>query len=123
MNYTNNPQTFMNSYFSVIRNSILFLSLGIGMYGYSKTFKNKNSELLLRLISVIIYFLSLILCVNSNFMFRNYNKKLEKVDKNEIPEYIVVKYWKNYEILGWFFCSIILFFFILGLQRFIVKIL
>jgi hypothetical protein len=37
----NNPQTFMNSYFSAMRNSIITLTLGIGIFGFSKSF-NKN---------------------------------------------------------------------------------
>ena len=44
MEVANNPQTFMNSYLSAMRNTIITLTLGIGIFGFSKTFKNKKSS-------------------------------------------------------------------------------
>ena len=95
--YANNPQTFMNSYLSAIRNSIISLSLGIGVYGFSKTFKKKSSENIMRLISLFLYLYSITLCINSNLMLRQYLQIYQADSQNPVPEYIDFRYWKVYE--------------------------
>tara|TARA_B100000123_G_scaffold271144_1_gene250320 strand:+ start:240 stop:611 length:372 start_codon:yes stop_codon:yes gene_type:complete len=121
MVYANNPQTFMNSYLSALRNSIITLTLGIGIYGFSKSFKNKNSETILRLLSVLMYGYSLAICINTTLMFRTYLKKIENENQELLPQYISLKYWRVYETLGWIFCGVIVILICLGLKRFIVR--
>jgi len=119
--YANNPQTFMNSYLSAMRNTIITLTLGIGIYGFSKTFKNKRSQLIMRLLSIIMYVYSIILCINTNLMFRAYLKKIEEVNNDKLPAYISLKHWKIYEILGWFFSGILVLLIILATKRYVLK--
>ena len=40
----NNPQSFINGYLSGMRNSIITTSLGIAIYGFSRSFKRNLLE-------------------------------------------------------------------------------
>ena len=42
--FSNNPQSFMNGFLSGMRNSIITISLGIAIYGFSRNFKKKSSQ-------------------------------------------------------------------------------
>ena len=119
--YANNPQTFMNSYLSAIRNSIISLSLGIGVYGFSKTFKKKSSENIMRLISLFLYLYSITLCINSNLMLRQYLQIYQEDSKNPVPEYIDFRYWKVYETSGWILTVLLGILIILAMKRFVLK--
>ena len=123
---TNNPQTFMNSYLSAIRNTIISLTLGIGIFGFSKTFKNKKSYLMMRFISIVLYIYSLATGLNTSLMLHSYLRKMNNLSeekKKEIPEYINFEFWKIYLILGYIFCVIALMLIILATHRFILKLL
>lgn len=120
----NNPQTFINTYLSAIRNTIISLTLGIGIFGFSKTFKDKKSSLILRFLSIFIYFYSFVTGLNTSLMLHSYLKKMDNLDENNkanIPEYINFKFWQVYLILGYTLCVILILLFILALQRFILK--
>lgn len=118
--FANNPQSFINGYISGIRNVFLLTTVGIGMYGFSKSFKNKNSETIMRLFSITIYSFALLYLLNTNFLFKKYLDKMEKSPDREIlPEYIDLKYWKNYEYLGWVYSSILTIIILLAIKRFL----
>lgn len=120
----NNPQTFMNSYLSAIRNTIISLTLGIGIFGFSKTFKDKKSALILRFLSIVLYFYSFVTGLNTSLMLRAYLKKMKNIDEKiqaEIPGYINFKFWKVYLILGYSLCVIVMLLILLALHRFIKK--
>ena len=119
----NNPQTFMNTFQSGFRNSVITCTLGIAMYGFSTGFTNKRSEFIMRLMSLIMYLYSITLCLVTTFMLRDYVKKLKKIDKNKLPKYIQVKYWEMYTYLGFGFCGILGILIILASKRFILRIL
>ena len=122
----NNPQTFINTYLSAIRNTIISLTLGIGIYGFSKTFKNKKSELIMRIQSIILYFYSFATGLNTALMLHAYLKKMKNLDekqKAEIPEYMNFDFWKVYLILGYALCAIVMLLILLALQRFVKKLL
>lgn len=123
MSVANNPQTFMNTYLSAMRNTIITLTLGIGIFGFSKTFKNKKSELVMRTLSLVMYLYSLALCVNSNLMFRKYLESLSEEQIKEFPPYINLEYWRVYEVLGWIFSAILILLICLASKRFLKKLL
>ena len=120
----NNPQTFMNTYLSAIRNTIISLTLGIGIYGFSKTFKYKKAAFMMRFMSIVLYFYSFATGLNTALMLHSYLRKMNNLSeekKKEIPEYIDFKFWKVYLILGYVFCFIVLLLILLASQRFIKK--
>ena len=122
----NNPQTFMNTYLSSYQNTIISLTLGIGVFGFSKSFKNKKSSLIMRFMSIILYFYSLTTGLNTALMLHAYLRKMNNLsedEKKEIPEYINFDFWKVYLILGYVFCTIVLLLILIALQRFIKKLL
>lgn len=122
----NNPQTFINTYLSAIRNTIISLTLGIGIFGFSKTFKHKKSALIMRFTSIVLYFYSLATGLNTAFMLHAYLKKMENLDETRkagLPEYINFKFWKVYLILGYALCVIVMLLILLASQRFIKKLL
>ena len=110
--FANNPQSFINGYISGVRNIFLLTTVGVGMYGFSKSFKNKNSESLMRLFSCTIYIFALL-----------YLNKIENSsEKNNLPDYIDLKHWRYYEYLTWMYSIFLSIIIILALKRF-VKIL
>jgi hypothetical protein len=117
----NNPQTFLNSYFSAMRNTIITLTLGIGIYGYSKSFNNKQSDLILRLLSIFMYLFSLSLCINTNLMFKQYIDSITPEEKQQFPKYINLSYWKIYLLLGWIFSAVLAIVILLASKRYIMK--
>ena len=93
------------------------------MYGFSKSFKNKNSESLMRLFSCTIYIFALLYLINTNLLFRKYLNKIENSsEKNNLPDYIDLKHWRYYEYLTWMYSIFLSIIIILALKRF-VKIL
>jgi hypothetical protein len=119
----NNPQTFLNSYLSAMRNTIITLTLGIGIYGFSKTFKDKNAERIMRLLSITMYVYSIVLCINSTLMFRSYLESITEDEEKMLPKYINLDYWKVYEVLGWVFAAVLLILILLATKRYIKKLL
>ena len=114
--FTNNPQSFMNGYLSGMRNSIITVSLGIAIYGFSRSFKKKSSRNIMKRVSVLMYLFSLMVMLNSTLLLRNYLLLLTEKEKNEMPKYINLNQWKRYEYLGWLFTIITFLFISLGLS-------
>jgi hypothetical protein len=114
MEFHYKPQTFLGSYMSTVRNSIITVSLGIGVYGYSKNFK-KTSRLTMKILSVLIYLFSIGLIFNANLLLKQYldhfpNDKLEYT-----PSYFNYTVWRRFEILAWYLLSIYVIFASLGM--------
>ncbi len=125
VNIANNPQTFMNTFLSGIRNTIISLTLGIGIYGFSKTFKDKKSGLLMRFLSLVLYLYAFSTGLNTTMMMHAYLQKLQEPENQKelesMPLYINLKFWWVYLILGYVFCSILVFLILLATQRFLRK--
>jgi len=115
--FADNPQSFMNGFLSGMRNSIITVSLGIGIYSFSRNFKKKSSRDIMKRLSVLVYLFSFLILFNSNLLLRNYLSSLNDKEKGEMPKYINFTMWKRYEYLGWFLSLIILILFILGSYR------
>ena len=113
---SNNPQSFMNGYLSGMRNSIITVSLGIAIYGFSRSFKKKSTRNIMKRVSVLMYLFSLMVMLNSTLLLRNYLLLLTEKEKNEMPKYINLNQWKRYEYLGWLFTIITFLFISLGLS-------
>ena len=118
--FANNPQTFMNSYLSAMRNCFLTTTLGIAFYGFSAGFKNKQAENIMRLLSLVMYVYALLLCLITNLMFTQYIKKAEDYDE-PFPDYLNLKWWKHYGTLGYTFCVILGILILLASKRFVFK--
>jgi len=120
--FSNNPQSFMNGFLSGMRNSIITVSLGIAIYGFSRSFKKKSSRTTMKRLSVLMYFFSFMVILNTTLLLRNYLSSLTENEKNKMPKYIVIKQWKRYEYLGWLFTVITFLFISLGLGGDIINI-
>ena len=117
-NYSNNPQTLMNTFQSALRNTLLSTTLGITIYGFGSGFKNKDSRYIMKLISLFIYIYGFCFGILSTTMLRRYIKKIDKeYIKKRLPEYVDIEFWKIYEILGYTFCILILILFSLSFHR------
>lgn len=114
--FSNNPQSFMNGYLSGMRNSIITVSLGIAIYGFSRSFKKKSSRKTMKRLSVLMYLFSFMIILNTTLLLRNYLLLLTEKEKNEMPKYINLNQWKRYEYLGWLFTIITFLFISLGLS-------
>jgi hypothetical protein len=119
--FANNPQSFMNGYLSAMRNSIITVSLGVAIYGFSRSFRKKRSRDIMKRLSVLIYFFSFMIILNSSLLLRNYLSLLTDEEKSKMPKYILLEKWKKYEYLGWFFTIIVFIILLLGISGDIKK--
>lgn len=117
----NNPQSFMNGYLSAMRNSIITVSLGVAIYGFSRSFKKIDSRKIMKNLSVLVYIFSFLIILNSNLLLRQYLKTITAEEKNEMPNYIDLHIWKRYEYLGWFLNVIVFVIIFLGLKENIMR--
>ena len=109
-----NPQSFINGYLSALRNGIITVTLGIVVYGFSKSFTKKSKEIMKKL-SSLIYILSFFMVLNAIFYLRNYLKLLYK-EEEKISE---LSFFQNFEYLGWFLLTIIFIVFLLSINRYL----
>jgi len=115
--FSNNPQSFMNGYLSAMRNSIITMSLGVAIYGFSRSFEKEYSRNIMKRLSLFPYFFSFLIMINTTLLFRKYLISLTEEEKQKMPKYIDLKLWKRYEYLGWFFTVIIFLIITLGLSE------
>ena len=78
---TVNPQSFMSSYLSGMRNSIITLSLGVAIYGFSRSFKKKKSRDIMKLVSVLAYIFSILNILNTTLTLKHYLDRVTNKDK------------------------------------------
>ena len=105
---SNDPQTFLNGYLSAMRNSIITSSLGVAIYGFSRSFKKKISRNIMKRLSILVYIFSFVIMLNTVLLLRKFLSVVSKKDVKEFPKYVDLKKWKVYEYLGWFFTVIVL---------------
>ena len=113
----NNPQSFLNGYLSAMRNSIITTSLGVAIYGFSRSFKKKISRNIMKRLSILVYLFSFIIMLNTVLLLRKYLRIIPHEELEKFPKYIDLKKWKNYEYLGWFFTIIVFLIITLGLSE------
>ena len=121
--FANNPQSFMNGYLSAMRNSIITASLGIAIYGFSRSFEKEYSRKIMKRLSLLPYFFSFLIMVNTSLLIRKYLKSLTEEEKQKLPKYIDLKLWKRYEYLGWYFAFVIFLIITLGLSEDVVDLI
>jgi hypothetical protein len=119
MKYANNPQTFMNGFYSSSRNVFLTVSIAIAMYGFSSTFKLGVSVNVIKDMSFLIVIFSFMLGVNNIHIFYNYIKELEKErDNGEVlPLYVNLKLWRRYLYIKIYFMIILIILIIASSRR------
>lgn len=118
--YANNPQAFLNGYISGMRNVFLTTTVGIAIYGFSKGFKNQQSDIVMRMLSVGMYIFAFFYLLNTNMLFRDYlNKIQDSPNEQHLPNYIQITYWRNYERLAWVYSLILIFIIIIASKRYI----
>ena len=119
MKYANNPQTFMNGFYSSSRNVFLTVSIAVAMYGFSSTFKLGVSVGVIKDMSLLIFIFSFMLGVNNIHIFYNYIKALEKErDNGEVlPIYVNLKLWRRYLYIKIYFMIILIILIIASSRR------
>ena len=114
MEFHYKPQTFLGSYMSTVRNSIITLSLGIAVYSFSKNFKNK-SHITMKILSVLIYLFSIGILFNVNLLLKQYLDNFPNDKLKYTPSYFDHTVWRRFEILAWYLLSVYVIFASLGL--------
>ena len=112
-----NPQAFMNGYLSGLRNGIITLSLGVAIFGFSRTFEKQSSRDAARIVSVLSYLVSLSMSIITTLQLREYLKKIDSNDKKSMPKYINLNLWEKYEYVGWLIVAMGLIMTFLGLKN------
>lgn len=114
MEFHYKPQTFLGSYMSTVRNSIITVSLGIGVYGFSRNFKN-NSKITMKMLSVLIYLFSVGLLFNVNLLIKQYLDNFPNDKLKYTPSYFDYAVWRRFEMLSWYLLIIYVIFSTLGI--------
>lgn len=119
MKYANNPQTFMNGFYSSSRNVFLTVSIAIAMYGFASSFKLDVSINMIKDISLLIFIFSFMLGVNNIHIFYNYIKALEKERDNGdvLPLYVNLKLWRRYLYIKIYFMILLIILIIASSKR------
>jgi hypothetical protein len=119
MKYANNPQTFMNGFYSSSRNVFLTVSIAVAMYGFASSFKLGVSVDMIKDISLLIFIFSFMLGVNNIHIFYNYIKALEKERDNGdvLPLYVDLKLWKRYLYIKIYFMILLIILIIASSRR------
>jgi hypothetical protein len=111
-----NPHTVYNGAVSSQRNMFLSSSLAIVMIGFSDKFKNDFAVYLVRLMGVLIFFISVYIGFLSNYDFRFY---LDSV-KDELPGHIPIDNWYRLSYVVYLYSLIL---FVLGVLYLFWKVL
>lgn len=93
-----NPQSVYNGLVSNQRNMFLTSSVAVAMIGFSNKFDNKNVRLAMKSLSLLIFIISIVIGLKSNYEFTYYldNNKIEganvAVDSWRSSIYITIAY-------------------------------
>jgi len=117
MVFSDNPQSVVNGWYSASRNVFLTVSVAVAMYGFSNSFKIKNSTHIIKDISLLIFIFSFLLGVNNIVLFNKYIKKMEKEPK--LPMYVDIDGWKRHLYIKIYFMVLLLAIIIAILIRFV----
>ena len=101
-------QGYLNGYLSSFRNSVITLSLGIVIYGFSRSFKKISSRNIMKNLSTVIYLVSLSLITVNNISMNDFLNSLTDEEKKRAPKYVNFDNWKRYEYIGWGFSIIVI---------------
>lgn len=115
MNYSNNPQSVVNGYYSATRNIFLTSSIAIAVYSFSNTFKISSSENITKIVSILIFILSILYGINSTFSYYNYIKHLQ--NRKNIPKYIDIEAMKRECYIVSLYILILIILLIIALRR------
>jgi hypothetical protein len=123
MTYANNPQSFINGFYSASRNVFLTVTVSIAIYGFSNTFNLDVSKNVVKDISVLILIFSFCLGINNIIMLNNYINILEENETSgiELPEYVDLNSWKRHMYIKIFFLIILAFIIIATSKRLIKR--
>ena len=120
MQYSNNPQSFVNGFYSASRNVFLTVSVAIAMYGFSASFKTAKRHLV-KDISLFIMLYALLLGITNLIYFKRYLTKLENEQKigENVPNYIDFQMLRVHAYLKVYFLIILAVLIVAGTIRFI----
>ena len=118
MKYSNNPQSFVNGFYSASRNVFLTVSVAIAMYGFSASFKTAKRHIV-KDISLLIMLFALLLGITNLIYFNRYLKKLEDEKRRgeEVPNYIDFQILKVHSYLKIYFLIILTILLVAGTIR------
>ena len=119
MNLPNSPQTVFNGFASVSRNVYLTSSIGIALFGFSKTFVRTSSEFSIRVLSTCIFIFSILTLLNGNIGFTTYLNNLEK--DYDVPNYIDVKSYRRFITINYLYLLFLGIIVLLATKRTIIK--
>ena len=94
-NYANNPQAISNGFYSASRNIFLTSAVAVTMYGFSNTFKITKSDSTIKIVSILIFMISLSYGINTCYSYQKYITLL-KQDEANVPNYVDFKAMQNF---------------------------
>jgi len=115
-----NPQSFFNCILGGYRNLIVTMSCGVAIYGFSRTFKSKNSRKTMKLLSLLIYISAFAIMLNTVLLLQRYLNLVKQTNTTKLPLYIDLQAWKIYEYIGWFLIAIVTILIALGSKQYLM---
>ena len=118
MSKIGNTESFLGSIFSGTRNSIISTTLGIGIYGFARSFKKNNPQNMMKIMSELFYIFAFLNLLNVTLMLNSFLSNLNDEDLHKLNKTFNFNYWKRFEYLNWFLIVLISILIILGSSRF-----
>ena len=118
MNKIGNTESFLGGIFSGTRNSIISTTLGIGIYGFSRSFKNKKSKNIMKIVSELFYIYAFLNLLNINLLLHSFLSSLNNEEIHKLNRTFNFNYWKRFEYINWFLFTLISMLTVLGSFRF-----
>ena len=121
------PSIIMNNYRNTTRDAIIILTIGIGINAFTNTLTNKNSKLIMKLLSLFMYVYSLVIVINANLMLNLYSKMFKQmsdgvyINGKPIPYYMKVGFFTGYEACGWILSVILILLLLITIKTLFIK--
>ena len=105
--FTHNPQTFVNGFISGQRNMFLISSISVGIIGFAESFVNKQYNLFVKSVGVIILLFSIVYGFSITQGFSEYVNFIKQTPK--VPEpYSSLKFaWQKWIYLSYVYITVI----------------
>lgn len=84
-----NPQSVYNGFVSNQRNMFLSSSLAVVIIGFSNKFENKNVRILIKIMSLLVFAISIFIGLKANYELNYY------LDNNDISDKIPTDSWRQ----------------------------
>ena len=105
--FTHNPQTFVNGFISGQRNMFLISSISVGIIGFADTFVNKQYNLIVKSVGILILLFSIVYGFSITQGFSEYVNFIRNTQKVPEPFSSLKFTWQKWIYLSYVYITVI----------------